>query len=81
GNRILSLVAGVIEAGIEDGEFRKVDAKKCSIILWGTLHGLIQLRKLGDTILKDEIFSELYDYGVRCFINGFSVRPVPAGPH
>jgi len=81
GNRILSLVAGVIEAGIKSGEFRKVDANKCSIILWGTLHGLIQFRKLGDTILKYENFTELYDYGVHCFINGFSVDQAPVGPH
>lgn len=74
GNKILSLVSGVIEEGITSGEFARVNSHRCSIILWGTIHGLIQLRKMGNTMFKDESFEDLYAYSAECFINGFSAH-------
>ncbi|MBN1534883.1 MAG: TetR/AcrR family transcriptional regulator [Spirochaetes bacterium] len=70
GNRILSILVEVINEGIVSGLFEKVVPKRCSIIIWATLHGLIQFRKMRDTVLKEENFDELYRYSVDTFIEG-----------
>ncbi len=70
GNKILSILTESIKQGIEDGIFDAVKPKRCAIVLWGTLHGLIQFRKMSDTVLKDENFDDIYDYSVECFISG-----------
>ncbi len=60
GNRVLSLIEEVLgdmdsARGISEG-----DVKRYAIILWSSLHGMLQLRKLKNTILKDQSFRELY---------------------
>lgn len=60
GNRILSLIEEVLGdmdpvRGISEGL-----VKRYAIILWSSLHGMLQLRKLKNTILKDQDFRELY---------------------
>jgi TetR/AcrR family transcriptional regulator len=74
GNRILSILVQVISEGIDAGLFEKVIPKRCAIILWATLHGLIQFRKMRDTVLKEEDFDELYRYSVDSFIEGLKKK-------
>ncbi len=77
GNRVLSLVVEVIERGVREGIFEAENPKRCAIVLWATIHGLIQFRKLRDTILRDEDFDELYRYSVECFIAGLACGAQP----
>jgi len=60
GNKILSVVKKVFT---DDADTEDVDpdaAGKCALIMWGALHGLLQMRKLQDTILRGEDYRELY---------------------
>lgn len=70
GNMILNVVVESIQMGVDQGIFDKVKPKRCALMLWGTVHGLIQFRKLKETILKEVSFDELYRYSVEFFING-----------
>ncbi len=74
GNRILSIIVEAIQEGIAQGEFEQVNAMRCAIILWGTVHGLLQFKKLKDTILRGDDFNEIYSYSVECFINGLEKK-------
>jgi len=60
GGRILQEVEAVIREGIAEGAFRKVNARRVSIMLWGTLHGLIQFKKMKDTVLQGEDHAAVY---------------------
>lgn len=64
GNRILSLIEEIVERGMEKGVFRKVDKRKFALMFWGTLHGLIQFRKLRTTLLKGEDHQVLVEYAI-----------------
>jgi AcrR family transcriptional regulator len=70
GNKILSVVRGIIEEGIRKRVFREVNAMKHAIVLWSTLHGLIQFKKLRNTILHKENFEKLYHYTVDSYLKG-----------
>ncbi len=70
GNKILSVVRGIIEEGIRKRLFREVNAMKHAIVLWSTLHGLIQFKKLRNTILHKANFDELYLYTVDSYLKG-----------
>ncbi len=70
GNSILSLVEEVIEEGKDTGVFRPGNPRKSAITLWGLIHGLLQFRKLKNTILKNEDFTEVFEDAVQGFISG-----------
>ncbi len=70
GNNILQVVAGTIEAGIQAGIFVDVDAVRYAMILWATLQGMLQLRKMKNTLLKGEDYEDLYEASVKNFIKG-----------
>ncbi len=70
GNSILSLVEEVIIEGKNAGKFKPGNPRKSAITLWGLIHGLLQFRKLKNTILKNENFRELFDDAVNGFISG-----------
>ena len=72
GNQIVSLMVIIIEEGMADGEFRKVNGRKFAIMFWAALHGLIMFSKLKTTILKGENYPELVGYSVDYLIE--SVR-------
>ncbi len=76
GNKILSLIVQAIEEGAKAGYFDTTNAKKCAVVLWGTIHGLLQFRKLKNTILKNDDFDEIYNYSVECFIKGLSKKTI-----
>lgn len=70
GNRILVMVEGAIKQGIADGDFNEVNVKNSALYFWGSLHGLIQFRKLKNTMYRHENFEELYRYAADHFIRG-----------
>jgi AcrR family transcriptional regulator len=72
GNRILVMVEGAIKQGIADGDFNEVNVKNSALYFWGSLHGLIQFRKLKNTMYRHENFEELYRYAADHFIRGLS---------
>lgn len=60
GEEILSLIGELVEKGAGSGEFKKVDPIKFSLMYWGGLHGMIQLRKFQQTILRGYRHEDLY---------------------
>jgi AcrR family transcriptional regulator len=73
GNKILALVEEVIDQGLKQGLFEKSETRKSSILLWGTLHGLMQFKKMKETLLQGEKYKELFQYAVERFIRGLQV--------
>lgn len=69
GARIIEYCAGVIEAGIDSGEFKKVDTRKHTMWLWGALNGLIQFRKMETTILQKESYRKVVQYALDNFMD------------
>jgi hypothetical protein len=47
-----------------------VDPRRQAIILWSTLHGMIQFKKLENTILSKESHQSLYLEAVERFLDG-----------
>ncbi|MBP7736365.1 MAG: TetR/AcrR family transcriptional regulator [Spirochaetes bacterium] len=68
GGRILGFCTEAIEAGMKSGEFRKVNARRHTIWLWGMLHGLIQFRKMEKTILQKESYTSLVQYALENYL-------------
>lgn len=71
GDRIVSLVADTLAAFAPAGQVDK-DSRRRALVFWSTLHGLLQLRKLRDTILATENYDELYQYAVGCLLKSFT---------
>lgn len=69
GNRILAVVEGAIASGVENGRFRSVELRKNAVLFWATLHGVIQFKKLQNTILKGVSHQDLYAHAVDEFID------------
>ena len=70
GSQPLSLVTEAIDSLASLDDFRPVDARRQAILFWGTLHGVLQFRKLQKTILEGEDFDTFFDYCVQSFIDG-----------
>jgi AcrR family transcriptional regulator len=64
GDRILSVVGGVLTEATGD----PAAARRRALVFWATLHGMLQLRKLRETILAGEDFRELYLHSVDCLL-------------
>jgi AcrR family transcriptional regulator len=69
GVSVLAQVADAISDGIEKRIFQPVDANREAAVLWATLHGLIQFRKMRETMLQGENHAALYRYAVRRFVD------------
>ena len=70
GSRIIGLIVETINTGTRSGLFQSINPRRDAITLWGTLHGLIQFRKLKDTVLGGDSHTEILDHAVAHFING-----------
>jgi AcrR family transcriptional regulator len=70
GSRILKLIDGFVQAGIDDGIFRPVNARKTAIMFWGALHGLTQFKKLEDTVFEGDEHRQVYNYAVDQLVEG-----------
>lgn len=66
----LAILTDTIREGIHNGLFKAVDPRRQAIILWSTLHGMIQFKKLGKTILAKENHQSLYLEAVERFLDG-----------
>jgi len=63
-NGTLLFVQDIIQEGRSTGVFTNVDPRRASIMLWGALHGLIQFRKMKDTLFQNENYEKIYRYAV-----------------
>ena len=70
GKNNLTILTDILRAGIHDGIFKSVDPRRQAIILWSTLHGMIQFKKLEKTILAKENHQSLYLEAVERFLDG-----------
>jgi len=43
-----------------------------ALVFWSTLHGLLQFRKLRDTILAGQDFRRLYEHGIQCLLRSLT---------
>ncbi len=64
GDRILELVMAAAEAGMAAGSFQPVEIRRFALVFWATLNGILQLRKLEDTLLGQDDVETLYRYAV-----------------
>ncbi len=69
GQKILMVINEVILNGISHDIFTEDDPYKFSIMFWGTIHGLIQFKKLEKTVLGNEEHEQLYHYSVTKLIS------------
>jgi len=69
GNRVISLLVSVVEAGIAAGDFIEVDARKFAMMFWAALHGLILFKKLKTTMLRGEDYHALVSDSVDYLVN------------
>lgn len=70
GSKILAVLQKIVVAGNQADFFMEEDPGKFSIIFWGTIHGLLQFKKLEHTTLQNETHMEIYKYGVEKLIQG-----------
>ena len=70
GKDSLATLTDTISKGIQNGIFKAVDPRRQAIILWSTLHGMIQFKKLENTILDKENHQSLYLEAVERFLDG-----------
>ncbi|MCP3951626.1 MAG: TetR/AcrR family transcriptional regulator [Desulfobacterales bacterium] len=70
GSQIIGLIIETIDTGIRSGLFHSNNPRRDAITFWGTLHGLIQFRKLKDTVLAGDSHEKLLNHAVDHFING-----------
>jgi AcrR family transcriptional regulator len=73
GMKILNKVVLTIEEGIKKGMFREVNAQKYAILIWSTLHGILQVKKVCDLLYHDYNFSELYRYNLQYLIDSLNI--------
>lgn len=64
GNRVLTVIEEIMEQGMVSGQFVRTETRKFAVMLWATLHGLIQFKKLEQTILRNEQLDEVYAFSV-----------------
>ncbi len=74
GSRIIRLIVETITAGTQSGLFQSINPRRDAITFWGTLHGLIQFRKLKDTVLDGDSHKDIIHHAVDHFINGLRNR-------
>jgi len=72
GEKILGLVEKLVEDGVRQGEFGDVDVRNFSLLLWGALHGLIQFRKMRDTLLAGRNHERLFRFAVDHLLSSLS---------
>ncbi|MEA2102417.1 MAG: TetR/AcrR family transcriptional regulator [Thermodesulfobacteriota bacterium] len=62
GQKILGLVQSVLLDMAPTRQTDKARLKRLSIVFWSGLQGILALRKLENTVFKDETFEDLYAY-------------------
>ncbi|PKL74148.1 MAG: hypothetical protein CVV27_21990 [Candidatus Melainabacteria bacterium HGW-Melainabacteria-1] len=73
GRMILSLVQSAIEEGIKGKIFRKTDPQREALVLWSSLHGILQVEKMRDVLFPEYGMEDVYRYQVKKLIKGLLV--------
>ncbi len=71
---VLRVIEKIVVDGNETGLFDEKDPEKFSILFWGTIHGLVQFKKLEHTLFADQSYMKIYDYSVEKIIQGIVVK-------
>ena len=69
GHKILMVIREIVFDGIGHGVFKEDYPYKFSIMFWGTIHGLLQFKKLEKTVLENEDHEQVYHYSVEKLIS------------
>lgn len=72
GNRILAVIEGVLQLHLPGDQHDRGTLRRAALIFWSTIHGMLQFRKLQNTILKGEDFQELYICNVKCVLRSLA---------
>lgn len=70
GTKILAAIREIVNSGNRTGVFMEKDPIKFAIMFWGTIHGLVQFKKLEHTTLENESHKAVYDYSVEKMVQG-----------
>ncbi len=70
GSASIATLTLAIQEGIDSGKLKAVDARRQAIILWSAFNGMIQLKKLKNTILAKNEYQSLYTEIVDRFLDG-----------
>lgn len=76
---LLSLLASLIEKGGRQGEFRRVDAKKTAVTLWGLIDGVLMLEVKRSTGFVGYGVRELLGHAVDLALSALAAGPAPKG--
>ncbi len=71
-NQVLNLLVTVIDNGRQLEVFHTTRPRRHAVILWTTLHGLIQFRKMEKNLLPGDDFYGLYQQAVDGFLRELS---------
>ena len=72
--KILLVIREIIIDGVGKEVFKEDDPYKFSIMFWGTIHGLLQFKKLEKTVLGNEDHEQLYHYSVEKLISSIKYK-------
>jgi TetR/AcrR family transcriptional regulator len=72
--QVLNILVAAIDSGRQQGVFHTTHPRRHAVILWATLHGLIQLRKMEAALLPGEDFYRLYNQAVDNFIRNLATK-------
>jgi len=72
--QVLNILVTAIDNGRRQGVFHTSHPRRHAVILWATLHGLIQLRKMEAALLPGEDFYRLYNQAVDNFIRNLATK-------
>lgn len=76
---LLSLLASLIEKGGRQGEFRRVDAKKTAVTLWGLIDGVLMLEVKRSTGFVGYGVRELLVHAVDLALTALAAGPAAKG--
>ena len=69
GSRILSHVVDAVISGVQQGIFKAIDANRYAVMLWANMNGLIQFKKLENTVLIGDNYEDLCEYAIESLIH------------
>ncbi|MBN1635025.1 MAG: TetR/AcrR family transcriptional regulator [Deltaproteobacteria bacterium] len=75
GNRIINLIEEVMKSKIDPKIKTDMDARQAALVYWSNLHGMLQFRKLQNTILKDQNFEDLYLFSIKYILKSLTEKP------
>ncbi len=69
GRTLLTLISDIFSEGFRDrGGMESADSFKSALVLWSSLHGLLQFRKMESLLFGDQNFDDLYHFNTEKII-------------